>query len=154
MKLLFVFTGQTSNKALEESMTDYASRIKHYADVEVKELKTRNEKNENVQSIKEKEQKEQMKQVGERDFLILLDERGKEFPSVEFAKQLEKLFVINKKIIFMTGGAYGFSDAMLKRADMKISFSKFTFTHQMIRVLVLEQVYRAFTIINRQQYHH
>src|SRR5216684_2566667 len=90
MKLIFIFTGQTSNKALEEIMADYANRIKHYADIEVKELKTRNEKNESVQSIKEKEQKEQMKQVGEKDFLILLDEKGKEFSSIEFAKQVEK----------------------------------------------------------------
>ena len=155
MKLLFVFTGQTSDKSLEGIMADYAGRIKHYSNVEVKELKTRNEKNESIQSIKEREQIEQMKRVDEKDFLILLDENGRQFSSVEFAREIEKLPISsNKRIIFMTGGAYGFGEEIIKRANMKISFSKLTFTHQLIRVLLLEQVYRAFTIIRNQKYHH
>jgi len=154
MKILFLFTGQTSDKSLDGIVADYEKRIKHYANVEIKELKTRNEKNESIKSIQEREQKEQLKQISDKDFLILLDEKGREFSSVEFTKQVEKFLSINKRVIFVTGGAYGFGIEILKRANLKISFSKFTFTHQLIRVLLMEQVYRAFTIISNQKYHH
>jgi 23S rRNA (pseudouridine1915-N3)-methyltransferase len=155
MKILFVFTGQTFDKPVKELMSVYEGRISRYVSHSVMELKTKNEKGESIERIKEKEQKEQLKQVGERDVLILLDENGKQFSSVEFASQLQKLLTSsNRKIIFMTGGAYGFSNEIIKRANLKISFSKFTFTHQMIRPLLLEQVYRAFTIINNEKYHH
>ena len=155
MKLVFVFTGQTSGDLIGELITEYKTRISRYIKIEITELKSRNEKNESILRIKEREQKEQMKQMGENDFLILLDEKGKEFSSVEFSKQLEKwLAASTRRIIFMTGGAYGFGSEILNRANLKISFSKFTFTHQLIRILLLEQVYRAFTIINNQQYHH
>jgi 23S rRNA (pseudouridine1915-N3)-methyltransferase len=155
MKLFFIFTGKTSEKPLVELVADYKNRISRYMALETHEIKGSNEKNENILSIKEKEKKEQLKLISEKDFLVLLDERGKEFASVEFAVQLEKWFAQSgKRIVFMTGGAYGFGDEVLKRANAKISFSKFTFTHQFIRVLLLEQVYRAFTIINNQKYHH
>ena len=155
MKILFVITGQTSDRAMVDMMAEYEKRLSRFVTIGICELKIRNERNEPIQSIKEKEQKQQLKQISEKDFLVLLDEKGKEFSSVEFAKQLEKwLAASSRKIIFMTGGAYGFADDILRRADLKISFSKFTFTHQMIRVLLLEQVYRAFTIINNQKYHH
>lgn len=155
MKLFFVFTGKTSEKAIVELMADYKNRISRYVTIDAHEIKSGNEKNESTSSIKDKEQKEQLKQISEKDFLILLDERGRDYSSVEFAVQLEKWFSTSgKRFVFMTGGAYGFGDAILKRANVKISFSKFTFTHQLIRILLLEQVYRAFTIINNQKYHH
>ena len=155
MKILFVFTGQTFDKPVKELMTVYHERLSHYISHGIIELKTKNEKGESVERIKEKEQKEQLKQIGEGDVLILLDENGKQFSSVEFASQVQKLLTTsNRKIIFMTGGAYGFSNEIIKRANQKISFSKLTFTHQMIRPILLEQVYRAFTIINNEKYHH
>jgi 23S rRNA (pseudouridine1915-N3)-methyltransferase len=155
MKILFVFTGQTFDKPVKELMIVYQERLSHYISYGIVELKTKNEKGESIERIKEKEQKEQLKQVGEGDTLILLDEDGKQFSSVEFASQLQKLLTTsNRKIIFMTGGAYGFGNEISKRANQKISFSKFTFTHQMIRPLLLEQIYRAFTIINNEKYHH
>ena len=155
MKILFVFTGQTFDKPVKELMSVYQERIKRYVSHAVVELKTKNEKGESIERIKEKEQKEQLKQTGERDVLILLDENGKQFSSVEFAAQIQKLLIASGgKIIFMTGGAYGFGSEMIKRANLKISFSKLTFTHQMIRPILLEQVYRAFTIINNEKYHH
>jgi len=136
-------------------MSVYEGRISRYVSHGIVELKTKNEKGESIERIKEKEQKEQLKQTGERDVLILLDENGKQFSSVEFAAQLQKLLsASSRRIIFMTGGAYGFGSEISKRADLKISFSRFTFTHQVIRVLLLEQVYRAFTIINNEKYHH
>jgi 23S rRNA (pseudouridine1915-N3)-methyltransferase len=155
MKILFVFTGQTFDKPVKELMTGYQERLRHYISHGIIELKTKNEKGESVERIKEKEQREQLKQIGEGDVLILLDENGKQFSSVEFASQVQKLLTTsNRKIIFMTGGAYGFGNEIIKRANLKISFSKFTFTHQMIRSILLEQVYRAFTIINNEKYHH
>ncbi|HLG36314.1 MAG TPA: 23S rRNA (pseudouridine(1915)-N(3))-methyltransferase RlmH [Bacteroidia bacterium] len=155
MKLFFVFTGKTSEKAIAGLLADYKNRISRYVTVDAHEIKVSNEKNESIPGIKDKEQKEQLKQISERDFLVLLDEKGKEISSVEFAVQLEKWFSASgKRLVFMTGGAYGFGDGILKRANVKLSFSKFTFTHQFIRVLLLEQVYRAFTIINNQKYHH
>lgn len=155
MKILFVFTGQTFDKPVQELMSVYKERLGRYVSHGITELKTKNEKGEGIERIKEKEQKEQLKQVGERDVLILLDENGKQFSSVEFASQLQKLLsTANRKIIFMTGGAYGFGNEISKRANLKISFSKLTFTHQMIRPMLLEQVYRAFTIINNEKYHH
>ena len=155
MKLIFVFTGITSEKPVKEVMSDYKNRISRYVPLDQVEIKISNMKNESIQSIKDREQKEQFKHIREHDFLILLDERGREFTSVEFAVQLEKWIVSSgRRLVFMTGGAYGFGEGVLKRANMKISFSKFTFTHQLIRVLLLEQVYRAFTIINNQKYHH
>lgn len=155
MKILFVFTGQTFDKPVKELVGVYQERISRYVSHSVIELKTKNEKGESIERIKDKEQKEQMKQIGERDVLILLDENGKQFSSVEFASQLQKLLATsNRKIIFITGGAYGFGNEISKRANLKISFSKFTFTHQMIRPILLEQVYRAFTIIRNEKYHH
>jgi 23S rRNA (pseudouridine1915-N3)-methyltransferase len=155
MKIFFVFTGKTSDRPLAELLAEYKSRISRYAAIEIHEIKTVNEKNESAVSIKQREQKEQIKSIHEKDFLVLLDERGKEYSSVEFSVQLEKWNAMpGRRLVFMTGGAYGFGEEILRRADAKISFSRFTFTHQMIRVLLLEQVYRAFTIINRQQYHH
>src|SRR5215212_10232910 len=106
MKILFVFTGQTFDKPVKELMTVYQERLSHYISHGVVDLKTKNEKGESIERIKEKEQKEQLKQIGERDMLVLLDENGKQFSSVEFASQLQKLLVTaNRKIIFMTGGA-------------------------------------------------
>jgi 23S rRNA (pseudouridine1915-N3)-methyltransferase len=155
MKILFVFTGQTFDKPVQELMSVYRERLNRYVSHGIVEIKTKNEKGESAERIKEKEQKEQLKQTGERDFLVLLDENGKQFSSVEFAAQLQKLLSSSgQKIIFMTGGAYGFGSEISKRANLKISFSKFTFTHQMIRPLLLEQVYRAFTIISNEKYHH
>lgn len=155
MKLLFLFTGKTAEKPAVELLADYKSRISRYISIDVVEIKTGNEKSESVQSIKEKEQREQLKYILDKDFLVLLDERGKEYTSVEFAKQLEKWMASSgKRIVFLTGGAYGFSDSVMARANLKISFSKFTFTHQLIRIILLEQIYRAFTIINNQKYHH
>src|SRR5262245_2075877 len=107
MKILFVFTGQTFDKPVKELMSVYRERINRYTSLDIVELKTKNEKGESIERIKEKEQKEQLKQTGERDVLILLDENGKQFSSVEFASQLQKLLATSsRKIIFMTGGAY------------------------------------------------
>ena len=125
MKILFVFTGQTFDKPVKELMSVYEERLRRYVSHGITELKTKNEKGESIDRIKEKEQKEQLKQIGDGDTLILLDENGKQFSSVEFAAQLQKLLTTsNRKIIFLTGGAYGFGNEIIKKANLKISFSK------------------------------
>ena len=107
------------------------------------------------QQIKEKEGELILRQVGQGDTLILLDEHGKEFRSLEFAAFMEKqLAAGGRNLIFTIGGAYGFSDAVYARAQGKISLSKMTFSHQMVRTIFAEQLYRAFTILKGEPYHH
>ena len=89
-----------------------------------------------------------------KDTVILLDEKGKEYSSSEFAKEVEKLISGGKNIVFVIGGAFGFSDAVYARSDGKVSLSRMTFTHQMVRAIFVEQLYRAFTIIKGEPYHH
>ena len=107
------------------------------------------------EQVKEKEGESILGNIGPRDSVILLDERGKEYTSIEFAKEIERMMVSGgKNIVFVTGGAFGFSDAVYARCDGKVSLSKMTFTHQMVRAVFTEQLYRAFTIIKGEPYHH
>ena len=104
---------------------------------------------------KEKEGQLILEQVNNGDVLILLDEQGKEFSSVEFAKWIEKKMIAGiRQLVFVVGGAYGFSEAVYQRADHKISLSRLTFSHQMVRMIFAEQLYRAMTIIKNEPYHH
>jgi len=108
-----------------------------------------------IQKIKEKEGELLLKKIVPTDFVVLLDDKGKEFTSIQFAQYLESSFNQSiKNICFVVGGAYGFSDAVYKRANAKLSLSKMTFSHQIIRAIFYEQLYRAFTIIRKEPYHH
>ena len=156
MNLILLTVGKTDVKWVKEGLDLYASRLKHYIPfsiVEIPELKkvaslTR-------QQIKEKEGELILKQVGPQDILVLLDEHGREYRSLEFADFLEKLLATGaKNLIFTVGGAYGFSDAVYDRVNWKISLSKMTFSHQMVRTIFAEQLYRAFTILKGEPYHH
>jgi len=156
MNLILLTVGKTDVKWVKEGLDLYASRLKHYIPfsiVEIPELKkvaslTR-------QQIKEKEGELILKQVGPQDILVLLDEHGREYRSLEFADFLEKQLATGaKNLIFTVGGAYGFSDAVYDRANWKISLSKMTFSHQMVRTIFAEQLYRAFTILKGEPYHH
>jgi 23S rRNA (pseudouridine1915-N3)-methyltransferase len=156
MTIILLTVGKTDVKWVKEGLDLYASRLKHYVPfsiVEIPELKkvaslTR-------QQIKEKEGELILKQVGQQDILVLLDEHGREYRSLEFADFLEKQLATGaKNLIFTVGGAYGFSDAVYDRANWKISLSKMTFSHQMVRTIFAEQLYRAFTILKGEPYHH
>ena len=148
--------GKTSFPYLSEGIDIYLKRIKRYCKfnlVEFSDIKFGGKKS--IPELKTQEGALIMKKVNPKDFLILLDENGSEFDSVKFSKQIEQLQNSNpNKIIFLIGGAYGFSEQDYKRANKKISLSKMTFSHQMIRLLFLEQLYRAHTIIKREPYHH
>ncbi|MDX2359886.1 MAG: 23S rRNA (pseudouridine(1915)-N(3))-methyltransferase RlmH [Crocinitomicaceae bacterium] len=156
MVIKLICVGKTDVKHLQEAESDYLNRLKHYIPVdkiEIPELK--NVKNLSKEQIKHEEGLLILKHINGGEQVILLDERGKSFSSMAFSKFIQKqLNQGGKSILFIIGGAYGFSDEIYKRANGKISLSEMTFSHQMIRTFFLEQLYRAQTILNNQPYHH
>jgi 23S rRNA (pseudouridine1915-N3)-methyltransferase len=120
--------------------------------IEVQDVK--NPKNFSKEEIKRKEAISILSKLSPNDFLILMDENGKEFSSVEFANWIEKRNLLPQNIIFVIGGAYGFDSSLYERMNMKLALSRMTFSHQMVRLIFLEQLYRAFTITKGEPYHH
>jgi 23S rRNA (pseudouridine1915-N3)-methyltransferase len=156
MKIALLQTGKTTDKNIEVLADLYTNRIKKYNVFEILTVQDiKNTKNMPVQEQQTKEASKILQNIYEDDFVILLDERGKEFRTSEFSSYLEKVFFMPKKrILFIIGGAWGFSEEIYKRADYKISLSKMTFPHQLVRLLFLEQLYRVFTIMKGEPYHH
>lgn len=156
MKITLLTVGKTDKDWVKQGIDIYASRMKHYfpfSIVEIPELK--NVSSLSQDQIKTKEGELILKNVKPTDDIILLDERGREFSSMEFAKALQdKISYTGKDIVFVIGGAYGFSDAVRQRSNSKISLSRMTFSHQMVRAIFVEQLYRAFTIMKGEPYHH
>ena len=156
MKITLLTVGKTDKDWVKQGLDIYVSRLKHYIPfvmTEIPELK--NVSSLSTEQIKTKEGELILKNVKPNDDVILLDERGKQYSSVELAKVLQdKISYIGKDITFVIGGAYGFSQEVYSRANSKISLSKMTFSHQMVRAIVAEQIYRAFTIIRGEPYHH
>ena len=156
MKITLLTVGKTDKDWVRQGMEIYVSRLKHYipfAVVEIPELK--NVSALTKDQIKTREGELILKNIKPTDDLILLDERGKEYSSVEFAKVLQdKISYVGKDLVYVIGGAYGFSDAVYQRANSKISLSRMTFSHQMVRAIFVEQIYRAFTIMKGEPYHH
>ena len=156
MKITLLTVGKTDKDWVRQGMDIYVSRLKHYIPfsvVEIPELK--NVSAMTKDQIKTKEGELILKQVKPADDLILLDERGKEYTSVELAKVIQdKISYTGKDMVYVIGGAYGFSDAVYQRANSKISLSRMTFSHQMVRAILVEQIYRAFTIMKGEPYHH
>lgn len=156
MKITFICVGKTDNKNLIELINVYEKRLQHYVSfqtVYINELK--NAHSLSTAQIKEKEGTLILEQVKGMDAIILLDEKGKQFTSMEFSQHIQKQLNSGiKQVGFVIGGAFGFSDAVYNAAHEKISLSKMTFSHQMIRLFFVEQVYRAFTILKGEKYHH
>jgi len=156
MKITLLQTGKTTDKHVAELVDLYTNRIKKYTPfdiVTIPELK--NTKNMPVQEQKDREAVKIIQTLTDDDYIILLDEKGKELKTIEFSVALEKMFFLPKKrIIFIIGGPWGFSEKVYSRADYKMSLSKMTFPHQLVRLLFLEQLYRVFTIIKGEPYHH
>lgn len=156
MKITLLTVGKTDKDWVRQGMDIYMSRLKHYIPfnvVEIPELK--NVSALTKDQIKTREGELILKSLRPSDDVILMDERGKQYSSVEFAKILQdKISYIGKDIVFVIGGAYGFSQAVYERADSKISLSRMTFSHQMVRAIFVEQIYRAFTIMRGEPYHH
>ena len=156
MKITLLTVGKTDKDWVKQGIDIYASRMKHYfpfSIVEIPELK--NAASLSQEQIKTKEGELILKNIKPNDDVILLDERGREFSSMEFAKVLQdKISYTGKDIVFVIGGAYGFAEVVKQRSNSKISLSRMTFSHQMVRAIFVEQLYRAFTIMKGEPYHH
>ena len=156
MKITLLTVGKTDKDWVKQGMDIYVSRLKHYIPfsvVEIPELK--NVSALTKDQIKTREGELILKNIKPTDDLILLDERGKQHTSIELAKVIQdKISYVGKDMVYVIGGAYGFSDAVYQRANSKISLSKMTFSHQMVRAIFVEQIYRAFTIMKGEPYHH
>ena len=156
MKITLLTVGKTDKDWVKQGIDIYASRMKHYfpfSIVEIPELK--NASSLSQEQIKTKEGELILKNIKPNDDVILLDERGREFSSMEFAKVLQdKISYTGKDIVFVIGGAYGFAEVIKQRSNSKISLSRMTFSHQMVRAIFVEQLYRAFTIMKGEPYHH
>ena len=153
IKLLTV--GKTDVKWVKEGLDLYVARLSHYVPFTLKEIpQLKNVSALTREHIREREGELILKAVRPADEVILLDERGREFRSLDFARYLEEKLQRGRDVVFVIGGAYGFSEAVYARSDGKVSLSKMTFSHQMVRTLFAEQLYRAFTIIKGEPYHH
>lgn len=156
MKIKLICIGKTGKDFLSVGEQEYLNRLKHYLSIERVEIPDiKNAKNLSVLHIKELEGQEILSKIVAGEQIIVLDENGKDFSSVEFSAFLQQKFNQGGKgLAFVIGGAYGFSDEVYKQATVKISLSKMTFSHQMIRMIFCEQLYRAMTILKGEPYHH
>ena len=148
--------GSTDKKYLAEGIGEYQKRLVHYLPFEMKVIPDiKNNRNLTEEQQNDKEGKNILEQVNAGDELVLLDSGGAEYTSSGLAGWIEKKMISGtRQLIFVVGGPYGFSDAVYKRADSKISLSRLTFPHQLVRLLFMEQLYRAMTIIKGEPYHH
>ena len=156
MKITLLTVGKTDKDWVKQGMDIYVSRLKHYIPFSVVEIpELRNVSALTKDQIKTREGELILKNIRPTDDVTLLDERGKQYTSVELAKVIQdKISYTGKDMVYIIGGAYGFSEAVYQRANSKISLSKMTFSHQMVRAIFVEQIYRAFTIMRGEPYHH
>lgn len=156
MNITLLTVGKTDKNWIKDGIDTYTSRLKHYTPFSIFEIpELKNASSLTKEQIKNKEGLLILKNLKESDDVILLDERGKEYTSREWAGIIEKKIINGSRdIVFVIGGAYGFSEDVYKRASGMISMSRMTFSHQMIRAIFTEQLYRAFTIIKGEPYHH
>ncbi|MDQ1149992.1 23S rRNA (pseudouridine(1915)-N(3))-methyltransferase RlmH [Sphingobacterium zeae] len=156
MKITLLCIGKTDEKYLLEGIEKYTKRLKFYVNFSIVVLPDiKNVKSSSAEQQKDKEALLILKQLQPQDFVVLLDEHGKEFRSLEFSAYLEKMMIQSvQHLVFVIGGPYGFDQKIYDRAKSKISLSKMTFSHQMIRLFFTEQLYRAFSIMKGEPYHH
>ena len=156
MKIKILAIGKTDDKNLLSLIQTYEQRLKHYVKFELIVIPDiKNSKNLSIKQQKEKEGELILKQIQLTDQLYLMDENGKEYGSIEFSQFLQKRMNSGiKNMVMVIGGPYGFSEKIYQKANAKISLSKMTFSHQMIRLFIVEQIYRAFTILKNEPYHH
>jgi 23S rRNA (pseudouridine1915-N3)-methyltransferase len=155
MEIVFLLTGQTDADYLKQGMDIYARRISHYIRFSVKEIKL-NKKDLRKQPAEQKKAEATaiLKNLDNQDYLVLLDEYGKQYSSRDFSSFIQKkMNAGTKRLVFLVGGAWGFDESVKQRANSKLSVSRMTFPHQLIRVIFMEQLYRAFTILKNEPYH-
>jgi len=156
MKIKLLVIGKTDDKNLEQLIEKYQQRLNHYINFEIEIIPDiKNVKNLSQLQQKEKEGELILSKLKNTDQLVLLDEKGKEFRSLDFANFLQKKMNSGiKQLVLVVGGPYGFSESVYKKTVGKVALSKMTFSHQMIRLFIVEQLYRGFTILKNEPYHH
>lgn len=155
MKITLLTVGKTDKGWIKDGLGIYMDRLSHYVNFEMKEIpELKNVSGLTKEQIKQKEGELILKNLRTDDMVILLDEHGEECSSMQWSRNLEKLMQKGRNLVYVVGGAYGFSPEVYARKNGMISLSRMTFSHQMIRVIFTEQLYRAFTIINGEPYHH
>ncbi len=154
MKITLLVVGKTTDARLETLITEYTNRLKHYLTFEVRIIPELSGKGKISMDIQKRQEGELILKAVGNTFTILLDEHGREYRSLDFAAHLQKLMSSGRDVTFVVGGPYGFSKDVYDRADGLISLSQMTFSHQMIRLLFVEQIYRAMTILRNEPYHH
>jgi len=153
-QIKIIVVGQTKLPFLREGQHFYLDRLRHYTSVEWVEVKpVPLKKNTDAQSMKDREGISILRQVNDRDYVVALDQRGKEYDSPGLASRMEKIFMEQGGIALIVGGVMGLSGEILRRAQETVSLSQFTLTHEMARLFLLEQLYRAFTIMRGEKYH-
>lgn len=156
MKIVLLSVGKVDDDFFAQAIEVYRKRVNFYLSFDIENVPDIK----NTKNLSEKEQKIQegnniLKALQPTDYIILLDDKGKQYTSTEFARFIEKkMHVVPKRLVFIVGGAYGFSEEVYARANEKLSLSRMTFTHQMVRLFFAEQLYRAMTILNSEPYHH
>ncbi len=156
MKIVLLVVGKTNESYFTTGINEYCARLKHYIPFEMEVIPDlKQTKNLTSEQIKNKEGELILKRILPGDYMFLMDERGREYTSVSFADFIEKkTHSVSKRLVFVIGGPYGFSDAVYNLSNERISLSKMTFSHQMVRLIFVEQLYRAMTILNNEPYHH
>lgn len=156
MKISLFVVGKTNHNYLSPGIDDYTKRINHYISFNIQYIAdAKNTKNLSQAQQKQAEGQNLLNAFDKSDYVVLLDERGKEFTSKDFSSFIEKkMQTVTKRLVFVVGGPYGFSEDVYQRANEKISLSKMTFPHDLIRLIFTEQLYRSFTIMNNEPYHH
>lgn len=156
MKITLAVVGKISNGYLKQGIDDYTNRLSHYIPFNIEYIAdAKCTKNLTEAQQKKAESKNILAAIDKSDFVVLLDEHGKEFSSMDFSRYIsKKMSAVSRRLVFIVGGPYGFDDDVYARANEKISLSKMTFSHEMIRLIFTEQLYRAMTILNGEPYHH
>lgn len=156
MKITLIVVGKTSTGYLKQGIEEYCKRISHYATFNIQYLSdAKNTRNTTELQQKSAEGQQIISAVESSDYVVLLDEHGIEHTSITFSQYIQKRMLSGiKRLVFVVGGPYGFSNEVYSRANDKVSLSKLTFSHEMVRLIFTEQLYRAFTILNHEPYHH
>ncbi len=155
MRITLMQTGKTRDSFVREGVEQFRKRVEKYVPFQIETIPDlKNTRNMTMKEVQKKEGEQQLRRLKQGSFLMLLDERGEIHDSIAFARQLQSLESQTVHLVFLIGGPYGFSEELYKRAQARLSLSRLTFSHQLVRVIFMEQLYRAFTILRGEPYHH
>lgn len=155
MRITLIESGKTRDPFIREGVEQFRKRVVHYVPFRIETIPDlKNTRNLTMKEVQNQEAALMLKRIKSTDYLVLLDERGQEHTSISFAEYLNSLEGQVKQLVFVIGGPYGFSEEVYRRANARLSLSKLTFSHQLVRVLFMEQLYRAYTILKGDPYHH